>query len=303
VRDAPIRQQVRQPRALRDFGVRAVTAVLMGAVMIAADVWGGVAVWALVVAAIAAVCAVEFYAMMRTERKRSNEVFGVVAAAVMPIAAGVYATRMLQGTGASSSSELGAVGLTAVTGGLVLAVLLWNVAFSQVNATETMTTTFGALYAGFTLSHLVLLRAFDSGAELVLITLVSVWAMDVLAYLVGSAIGTHALAPHISPKKSWEGFIAGTIGTVAVWGVGWLFIPRTASGASPFPLWWFLVTGLAVAVAAVLGDLAESRLKREVHLKDSGRLLPGHGGFLDRFDSMIVVAVVVYYMMLFGGAR
>jgi phosphatidate cytidylyltransferase len=127
--------------------------------------------------------------------------------------------------------------------------------------------------------------------------------MDVLAYLVGSSIGTHPLAPRISPKKSWEGLAAGTIGTVAVWGVGWLFIPPTASGTAPFPLWWFLVTGLAVAAAAVLGDLAESRLKREVHLKDSGRLLPGHGGFLDRFDSMIVVAVVVYYMMLFVGAR
>ena len=181
--------------------------------------------------------------------------------------------------------------------------LLWNVVFSQVNAGESMTTLFGALYTGFTLSHLVLLRAFDSGTELVLITLFSVWAMDVFAYLVGSAIGTHPLAPHISPKKSWEGLIAGTIGTVAVWGVGWMFIPPTSAGTPPFPLWWFLLTGLAVAVAALVGDLAESRLKREVHIKDSGKLLPGHGGFLDRFDSMIVVSIVVYYMLLFGGAR
>jgi phosphatidate cytidylyltransferase len=162
---------------------------------------------------------------------------------------------------------------------------------------------FGAVYTGFTLSHLVLLRAFDSGAELVLIALVSVWAMDVFAYLVGSAIGTHSLAPRISPKKSWEGFIAGAIGTVAVWGVGWFLIPQSASGTPQFPLAWFLVTGVIVAIASLVGDLAESRLKREVHVKDSGHLLPGHGGFLDRFDSLIVVSIVVYYLLLFGGAR
>ena len=297
MREAPIRQLVHEPHALRDFGVRAVTALAMGAALVAADLWGGVAIWALVVAVVIALCAIEFYTIMRTEHRRANEVFGVVAAALMPIAAALYATRMLVGTGASSSSELGAVGLTAVVGGLILASLMWNVGFRQVTAADTTTTVFGALYTGFMLSHLVLIRALDSGAELVLITLFSVWAMDVFAYLVGSAIGTHPLAPHISPKKSWEGFLAGAVGTVAVWGVGWWLV-RPA-----LPLTWFLLTGLVVAVAALFGDLAESRLKREVRVKDSGRLLPGHGGFLDRFDSMIVVSLVVYYMLLFGGAR
>ena len=297
MREAPIRQRVKEPRALRDFGVRAITAIVMGAALVAADLWGGMAAWAFVVAVVIALCAIEFYAIMRTEHRRANEVFGVVAASLMPIAAALYATRLLVGTGASSSSELGAVGLTAVVGGLILASLMWNVVFRQVTAADTRTTVFGALYTGFMLSHLVLMRALDSGAELVLITLFSVWAMDVLAYLVGSAIGTHALAPHISPKKSWEGFLAGAVGTVAVWGVGWMLVKPA------LPLWWFLLTGLVVAVAALFGDLAESRLKREVHVKDSGRLLPGHGGFLDRFDSLIVVSVVVYYMLLFGGAR
>jgi len=282
---------------MRDFGVRTVTALAMGAVLVSADLWGGLLGWAAAVSLIAVMCAIELYSMMRVEHRKPNEVFGVIAVAAMPLAAALYASRMLTGTGASSSSELGAVGLTAVTGGLILAALVWNIVFSQVSATDTTTTVFGALYTGFTLAHLVLVRALDSGAELVLITLASVWAMDVLAYLVGSAIGKHPLAPHISPKKSWEGFIAGMIGTVGAWVAGWYVI------GSPLPLTWFALTGVVVAVAAVLGDLAESRLKREVHLKDSGRLLPGHGGFLDRFDSMIVVSVVVYYMLLFGGAR
>ncbi len=297
MREAPIKLRVREQGALRGFAYRTLTALAIGAVFIGADLFGGVLVWAAVIALVAALCASEFYQMMRSEHHRANEVFGVVASAVMPLAAAIYATRALTGTGASSSSELGAVGLTAVVGGLILAALVWNIAFRQVKGADTSTTVFGAVYAGFTLSHLVLIRTLDSGAELVLIALAGVWAMDVFAYLVGSAIGTHPLAPHISPKKSWEGFAAGTLGTVAAWVVGWYIV------RPPLPLWWFAVTGLVAAVAAVLGDLAESRLKREVGVKDSGRLLPGHGGFLDRFDSLIVVSVVVYYMLLFGGAR
>lgn len=297
MREAPIKQRMHEQGAVRGFVFRTLTALALGVVFIAADIWGGWLLWAGVIALVAALCASEFYTVMRTEHHRANELFGVAASAIMPFAAAVYATRALTGTGASSASELGAVGLTAVMGGLILAALVWNIAFRQVKGADTSTTVFGAVYAGFTLSHLVLIRALDSGAELVLITLAGVWAMDVFAYLVGSAIGTHPLAPHISPKKSWEGFAAGALGTVAVWVIGWLLI-RPA-----LPLWWFVVTGLVAAVAALLGDLAESRLKREMGVKDSGKLLPGHGGFLDRFDSLIVVSVVVYYMLLFGGAR
>jgi phosphatidate cytidylyltransferase len=309
MRDAPIRQTVHDREQVKGFAYRVLTALAIGVVLAGADLWGGIALWAVVVAMLAALCASEFYRIMRSEHRRANEVFGVVASAIMPLAAVLYATKSLSGTGASSSSELGAVGLTAVMGGLVLAALLWNIAFREVKGADTSTTVFGAVYAGFTLSHLVLIRALDSGAELILLTLVSVWAMDVLAYLVGSAIGTHRLAPRISPKKSWEGFLAGAAGTVAVWTAGWYFLkPETIVRSGQPPLlwqspWWFVLTGVVVALAAVFGDLAESRLKRAVGVKDSGTLLPGHGGFLDRFDSLIMVSIVVYYMLLFGGAR
>lgn len=297
MREGTIRQRAHEPHAMRDFGVRTLTALLMGGLLIVADIWGTELGWAAAVAVVSAMCALEFYALMRTEHRKTNEVFGVIAAAAMPLATALYATRGLVGTGASSSSELGAVGLTAVTGGLVLAALMWNIAFRQVNYSDTTTTVFGAVYTGFTLSHLVLLRALDSGVELVLIALFGVWAMDVFAYLIGSAFGRHRLAPQISPKKSWEGFVAGLAGTVAIWAIGWWLL-RPA-----IPLTWFLLTGLVAGIAALLGDLTESRLKREVAVKDSGKLLPGHGGFLDRFDSLIVVSIVVYYMLLFGGAR
>jgi phosphatidate cytidylyltransferase len=299
MRDATLRERIRTPHALRDFGIRALTAVAIGTVLVVADLWGTMLVWAAAVALVAAACVIEFYGLMRTERRKPNEVFGVIAVAAMPVAAGLYATHLVAGSGASTSSELGAIGLTAVLGGLILAALLWHIVFPQVTASDTATTVFGALYVGFTLAHLVLLRALDSGAELVLITLAGVWAMDVIAYLVGSAIGRRPLAPRISPNKSWEGFAAGALATVLVWGLGWWLI----RGASSAPSWWFLAIGAAAAVGGVLGDLAESRLKREVRAKDSGSLLPGHGGFLDRFDSLIFVSVVVYYMLLFGGAK
>jgi len=294
VREAPIKVQARQPGALKDFGIRALTAVLLGIVLIAGDL-AGMFPWAIVVAAVAIPCAIEFYAIIRTGRRKPNEMFGIVAVGLMPLAAALYAS--FSGDGASSASMQGAMGLTAVIGGLVLAALLWQVLFRQVSASDTSTTIFGALYTGFMLSHLVLMRALGDGGVFVLMTLVSVWAMDVLGYLVGSSIGRHPLAPHVSPKKSWEGYIAGLVGTVATWGLGW-WITRSSS-----PLWWFLAIGAVVSVAALLGDLAESRLKREANIKDSGRWLPGHGGFLDRFDSLIVVSIVAYYMLVFGGAK
>jgi phosphatidate cytidylyltransferase len=298
VREAPIKVVARQPGAIRSFVIRVVTAIVQGTILIVADIWGGMFGWAAAVAIVAVMCVMEFYAMMRTGHRKPNELFGVVAVALMPFAAALYATKFLPAAGATSDSQMGAVGLTAVVGGLVLAALLWHTAFKQVTAADTASTVFGAIYCGFTLSHLVLLRALDSGAEIVIIMLAGTWCMDSLAYLVGSAVGSHAMAPHVSPKKSWEGFAAGTAGMMAAWGIGWWIVRPQA-----LPLWLFFLIGAVAAVAGVLGDLAESRFKREVGSKDSGTLLPGHGGFLDRFDSMIMVTVVVYYLLLFGGAK
>jgi phosphatidate cytidylyltransferase len=143
---------------------------------------------------------------------------------------------------------------------------------------------------------------------LVLAILLSVWAADVGAYFVGSLLGRHKLAPAISPGKSWEGFIGGILGSVVVWvvalglpdtGVSWL--EGISIADTGLTLGWVVAIGVSVAVAGLFGDLVESRIKREVGAKDSGSLLPGHGGFLDRFDSLIVVSVVAYYMLVWGG--
>jgi phosphatidate cytidylyltransferase len=125
----------------------------------------------------------------------------------------------------------------------------------------------------------------------------SVWANDSLAYFTGSLLGRHKMAPQISPNKSWEGFFGGTAATIAVW-MAAPWIP----GIRLDPLTAFVV-GLGVAIAAVIGDLAESRMKREAGVKDSGRSLPGHGGFLDRLDSLILVCLVAYWLLWWSGLR
>jgi len=191
----------------------------------------------------------------------------------------------------------GRVGLTAVATTLIVASIGWHVAFRQVRLVDTATTVFGAMYVGFMLAHLVLVRELDYGTELTLAVILSVWANDVFAYLIGSTLGRHKMAPNISPHKSWEGFAAGAAATVLVW-IGIYFVADP-----PVSLLWLALVGIALSLAAVVGDLAESRFKREAGVKDSGNLLPGHGGALDRFDSLILVSVVAYYFLVWAGVQ
>jgi phosphatidate cytidylyltransferase len=297
------RSTTREDHQYRNLGVRVLSAVLLGAAMIVALVWGGTMWWAVVIAAIAVLTTAEFYAITRTEHRKPNELFGLIAVAAMPLAAGWYLVSSPPDAGRLAVAQHGLLGITGVLAGLVIAALVWHLVFRQVTASDTAITVFGVVYVGFTLTHLVLMRELDSGVELVLATLVSVWVNDSFAYAIGSSFGKHKFAPHISPNKSVEGLVAGTLGTIAVWvGIG------LAGVQTGMPLWWLAVTGVGVSIAAILGDLAESRLKREASVKDSGNLLPGHGGFLDRFDSMILVSIVAFYLLamgtqLFGAGR
>lgn len=266
---------------LSGLPLRITTAAAYGAVLLAVILFGRLPGLALLVAVLGVLASIEFFALTRRERRMPNEFFGLAAVAAMPLATAYW----------------GRLGLLGVLTALILAALVWHVLFRQIRTADTATTLFGATYIGFALSHLVLIRSLDWGAELVLAAVVSVWANDVLAYLVGSTLGTHKMAPNISPNKSWEGFAAGTAGTLAIWILVW-----TTIGAG-LTLGWAVLIGIAVALASVTGDLFESRLKREARVKDSGTLLPGHGGFLDRVDSLILVSVVAYYLLLMGGAR
>jgi phosphatidate cytidylyltransferase len=125
--------------------------------------------------------------------------------------------------------------------------------------------------------------------------LLAVWAGDAAAYFVGRLIGRHKLAPTVSPGKSWEGLIAGTVATVAV-----TFI--AVYEQSFLTIAESLVLGVVIAIVAPLGDLFESALKRDADVKDSGRLLAGHGGVLDRIDALLFAWVAAYYVVVAFGA-
>jgi phosphatidate cytidylyltransferase len=154
----------------------------------------------------------------------------------------------------------------------------------------------GALYVGWMLSYWLSLRGIDDGRNWVYIAMLTVFANDTGAFFVGRALGRHKLAPAISPAKTWEGAIGGL--GCAVLGAVITAVVLSLVSTYTFAYWQIIVLGLIVSLFAQLGDLVESLLKRNAGAKESGRLLPGHGGILDRFDSIVFVGAVVYYYVI-----
>ena len=149
----------------------------------------------------------------------------------------------------------------------------------------------GLLYAGMPAIALIWLRGTQYGLALTLLTLVTVWATDIFAYFSGRAIGGPKLAPAISPNKTWAGLIGGMAGSaLTIWLVYGYLDGRI--DVPPVPVLWLVVLAPVLAVVAQAGDFYESWLKRRVGVKDSGNLLPGHGGIMDRLDGLVPVAVV-----------
>ena len=153
----------------------------------------------------------------------------------------------------------------------------------------------GMLYVGLTLSYLVSVRLLPEGELLLFFLLLVTWAADTGAYYVGILYGQRALAPRISPKKTIEGLAGGVIGaTIVAFVARWTFVPDFSNLDT-------LVLALFLTLAGLWGDLVESAIKRGVGVKDSGGLLPGHGGMLDRLDSLLFTAPAFYYYVTFMG--
>jgi len=150
----------------------------------------------------------------------------------------------------------------------------------------------GGLYLGWLAAHMIRLRMMPDGLDWGILALLVTWANDTAAYLAGNAWGRHKLWPRLSPRKTWEGVLGGTVGSLlAGAGVGflamhWLGVIGPVHG---------LMVGLLASVVGPFGDLAISMVKRHAQVKDSGHVIPGHGGFLDRTDSLLFVVVATYY--------
>ena len=229
--------------------------------------------------ATAGITAGEFYYMLRSDAKLPNEMLGIIAAMLYPL----------------SVFLLGLNGALYVSLALLLALIVWYVFWMRARVPDVGVSFFGAAYCGMLLSGLVVVRTAlpqPWGGVLALGIFLSVWENDSFAYLVGSKFGKHKLAPRTSPKKSWEGFIAGLVGSAAFWCLMTLIPGVTMS--IPQAMAFGLISGLM----GVLGDLAESRIKRNSGFKDSGTIMPGHGGLLDRCDSLFLVAVTSAILLL-----
>lgn len=177
----------------------------------------------------------------------------------------------------------------------LLASLVWQLfrRDSTAPTADWALTLIGGLYIGWGLGHLVGLRQLANGQAWVWLALISTWSADTMAYLIGRSLGRRKLWPRLSPKKTWEGFIGGIVGGMVGSGVV----------AYLFELGWInaLLLGMIIPVVALFGDLSISMMKRHAGVKDSSQLFPGHGGFLDRADSMLFVSVVVYYYVVWHG--
>ena len=252
--------------------------IVVSVVCVLASEWTTLAL----LVAMAGITAGEFYYMLRQDAKLPNEMLGIIAAMLYPV----------------SVFFLGLDGALYVSLALLLALIVWYVFWMRARVPDVGVSFFGAAYCGMLLSGIIVVReALPApwGGVLVLGILLSVWANDSFAYLVGSKFGKHKLAPRTSPKKSWEGFFAGLAGSAVFWCLMTLVPGVTMSVPQA------ILFGLASGLMGVLGDLAESRIKRNSGFKDSGTIMPGHGGLLDRCDSLFLVAVTSAILLVAGG--
>jgi phosphatidate cytidylyltransferase len=168
--------------------------------------------------------------------------------------------------------------------------------------TAVATTIFGALYTGATLSYGYLLRYHDyavgaaAGTALLMLPVLLTWVQDTGAYAVGRTMGRHKLIPGVSPGKTVEGAVGGILITILA---SWLYTRYALVPLAQLALRArdIVLFGLLISIAAQVGDLAESLIKREAGVKDSSRIIPGHGGILDRFDSLLFVLPVAYLLL------
>ncbi|MHB8512988.1 MAG: phosphatidate cytidylyltransferase [Actinomycetota bacterium] len=264
----------------RNVPVAIATGVALGGLILGTLYTSRVA-WDVVVIVTVTIGCWEFFNTVQREGYKPAVELGLVACAVMMAAAAWRGMR--------------AVTLVLVL--MIISTFLWYLADSKrknVLANVAVSIT-GVCYTALLGAHVVMMRDLKAGPSVTIAFMVAVVLYDVGAYAFGYRFGKHKIAPSISPAKTWEGAIGATVVVIAA-----------AAIALPFFGRWTLGSGVALAgataIGAPLGDLAESLLKRDLGIKDFGRLLPGHGGVLDRIDALLIMAPVAYWIARAAGA-
>ena len=185
-------------------------------------------------------------------------------------------------------ADFGNYGTMAIIISMILILFVYVFGYPKYRAEQVMAAFFGMVYVAVMLSFIYLTRNLPDGKFLVWLIFLCSWGCDTCAYCVGMLIGKHKMAPVLSPKKSIEGAVGGVVGAALL---GVIYAAATQGKMAEYAL--ICAVG---ALISMVGDLAASAIKRNQNIKDYGKLIPGHGGILDRFDSVIITAPVIYYL-------
>ena len=183
----------------------------------------------------------------------------------------------------------------------VILLAVYVLAFPKFNSEQITMVFFGFFYVALTISYIYRLRISDAGAYSVWLIFIASWGADTMAYLTGILIGKHKIAPILSPKKTVEGCIGGGVGATLIGLIYSLIFKDDLSKVYDNPVFLFTVVSAVASVVSMIGDMAASAIKRNKDIKDYGSLIPGHGGILDRFDSVIFVAPIIYFLLMIIG--
>lgn len=178
---------------------------------------------------------------------------------------------------------------------LIVLLMVYVFRFPKYHANQVMSTYFSFIYAPVLFSFVYLTRELEYGVYFVWVIFISSWISDTCAYCVGMLFGKHKLAPVLSPKKSIEGSIGGIVGSAIVGALFGYFVAERVITEQQVT-WIFALIGAIGSVVSQIGDLAASAIKRNYNIKDYGNLIPGHGGIMDRFDSVLVTAPMIYFL-------
>lgn len=256
------------------FKTRLISGILLVAAALLTIITGGAVLWT-VLLCISVIGAEELYRAMDVHKNG----FGLLETAACLGILLYYGAAAL---------DFGRYGMMAVILAVILILFVYVFTYPKYDAHQIAAAFLGIVYVAVMLSYIYLTRNLENGHFIVWLIFLCSWGCDTCAYCVGMLIGKHKMAPVLSPKKSVEGAVGGVIGA-ALLGVAY-------AAATKGPMAEYAVICAAGALISMVGDLAASAVKRNQGIKDYGKLIPGHGGILDRFDSVIITAPVIYYM-------
>lgn len=185
-----------------------------------------------------------------------------------------------------------------IIGLLIVIMAVYVFTFPKYKTEQVLMAFFGVIYVAVLMSFLYFIRNTEDGVYTIWLIMISSWGCDTCAYLAGVTMGKHKMAPILSPKKSIEGAIGGVIGAALIGAIYGAAVGSHVDAVSNAPLYFAILCACAGLISMV-GDLVASAIKRNYEIKDYGKLIPGHGGVLDRFDSVIFTAPIIYYLIYF----